>query len=199
MSLTNINICNIALSKAGITKTITALTGTDILSVQCNNFYENIRDEVLEMHPWPFAKRIEQLCYVAGTEYAGWDYTYEYPDDAVKIRRIFTDTSTLEEINEFDVVINYDLDEKYIVAKVGDEAYAEYTAQVTDPDLWSKTFINAMTTRLASELIIPLTTNPEKKQELLKEYQLFLDMARLSSAEQGYRKPFANNTFMNAR
>ncbi len=66
---TDINICNLALTKIGATP-ISALTGTDKISVACNELYEPTRDYLLTKYNWNFAKKRKKLFnleYVAST------------------------------------------------------------------------------------------------------------------------------------
>lgn len=199
MSLTVVNVCNMALSKTGLTTRITSLDGTDVASVQCNTFYEAIRDLVLREHPWKFSNRLAQLTEISGYSKPGWSYTYEYPSDCLKARRLYRDVSMEEQIDQFDVIVGDDLETKYIVAEEGDEVYLEYTAMSTDPSVWSAEFVSALTARLASELVMPLQADISRKEALLKEYDYMLSRAKFSSAQEGYRELFEKNTFKDAR
>lgn len=52
MAFTDLNICNLALSKLGQYPLITALTNLDKISVLCNQMYGPARDAVLRAHAW---------------------------------------------------------------------------------------------------------------------------------------------------
>src|SRR5512146_1689119 len=94
MTLTDIQICNMALGHIGVTKFIAALTDRSNEANVCNLYYEQARDFVLEDLPWPFATRYISLGLVtdftALTIPHDWSYAYRYPSDCVFARRLVT-------------------------------------------------------------------------------------------------------------
>ena len=197
MAMTDIIICNMALSKAGITQPITSLSGTDVRSIQCNLYYANTRDEVLREYEWPFAVRVEEMCEVSTAEYNGWDYVYEYPENALKLTRIYS-SGVGKSLHEYRVISQYDGDGKWVLTNLGD-AWCEYIMQITDCDQFTPDFIDALSTLLASKLVIALESDYKRQSNLMQLYQFSLDKAKLNAAREGYVEPYVYNAFKSAR
>lgn len=66
MAVTEVSICNMALSRVGHT-TITALSDANDAARQCNLHYEPSRDALLRSHPWNFAVKRTRLITQAET------------------------------------------------------------------------------------------------------------------------------------
>ena len=94
MPLSDVQICQLALTRIGSTATINSLnpqqdssTETAVLSV----VYPLSRDYVLASFPWPFAKVTAVLAQVSTTGIPWsqeWYYAYAMPGDCLKMRRI---------------------------------------------------------------------------------------------------------------
>lgn len=66
MAVTEVSICNMALSRIGHT-TISALSDANDAARQCNLHYEPSRDGLLRAHPWNFAMKRTRLITQAET------------------------------------------------------------------------------------------------------------------------------------
>lgn len=86
-------IVNMALQEIGISKPITSLTEEGSQEAACARLiYTEVVDTVLRDHPWGFATEYADLVWEAGSiespVNADWYYTYELPDDCVRVRRV---------------------------------------------------------------------------------------------------------------
>lgn len=86
-------LCNIALSKAGVTQQITDLsTEVTVEAVTARLHYAEEVEATLRAFPWPFATRYATLTLVAGTSSVAangdWQYAYRAPTGALFSRRI---------------------------------------------------------------------------------------------------------------
>lgn len=94
-TISEVSICNLALSRMGSTQLITSITGTQLspAASQCQVWYPQDRDALLSDFPWPFAEAYMVLNEVAGPETtqtranAQWLRSYRYPPDCLKMRR----------------------------------------------------------------------------------------------------------------
>ncbi len=78
-----ISICNAALRKVGAS-TITSLNQGTKNSNFCNDRYAELRDALLEMHPWNFAVKTAKLSQTVTTPAVRFDYQYNFPDDYIR-------------------------------------------------------------------------------------------------------------------
>src|SRR5688500_18089987 len=91
-----IGICNLALRRIGVRKVITDLGGESEEEIAANACYDHARDTVLDMFPWPFAMKyvmldlVEDFSEDTSDEIHEWGYSYRYPTDCLKLRRIVT-------------------------------------------------------------------------------------------------------------
>lgn len=181
-----IEICNLSLSRIG-QGSINSLTEASPQAQICNLLYANCRDALLREFPWNFATKNMLLAEVTQTV-PGWTYVYQYPPQALWVRKVFSAGSADTEIpSEYEVVSTGT--EKFICCDVY-EAYAKCTIKLHDPALFDPLFVEALTYKLASELTMPLTNSSGKTQEVLAKYQLAMANARLAGAvEGGAKKP----------
>ncbi|MFV0347305.1 MAG: hypothetical protein ACK5JO_01875, partial [Halodesulfovibrio sp.] len=114
-----ISICN---------KGLRYLGGEEILSLEqesrgarlCNQYYTEVRDELLEEHHWNFAARYVSLAPLPEVPLFGFARAYQLPADCLRVRR-------LRDNADFEVVENRDLYTDAVSAE------AVVTARVTDP------------------------------------------------------------------
>ena len=83
---TDVDICNIALGRIGVDRTIASLDEASKEGRNCKRFYPLARDLVLEAQPWPFAIRAKALApAVVAQLVPGWSYGYTLPADAASV------------------------------------------------------------------------------------------------------------------
>ncbi|CQR71379.1 hypothetical protein SOV_17380 [Sporomusa ovata DSM 2662] len=185
-----IQICNIALSHFGGGE-INSLDEASEAARSCNLFYENSRDEVLRDFPWPFARRIQVLA-LTGESVPGWDYCYQLPAKCLRARRVFASNDMLEYSNPFDIY------EDKLLCNVA-SAYLEYTVQVVDPVLFDAKFSQALSFKLASELVIKLLGNATRKQEFYTQYQQTLGEAKTAAMRERYQERQYKSSWVDGR
>lgn len=159
----DVQICNITLSRVGISMQIQQLTERTKEAIACNLVYANVRDRVLSAAPWPFATRTVAL-QLTGTAPQQWTYQYEYPNDCLEVRGIYPPRDGIDVKAfrqwmktarvEYEVQAG-DADQKVICTDI-ENAVAVYTRRVTDPQKFSALFGNAFAWALAAEVAIPL-------------------------------------------
>ncbi|MCK4518441.1 hypothetical protein KAT92_06695 [Candidatus Babeliales bacterium] len=199
-----IEICNLALSniRAG---SINSFTEGSLQAQQCNLKYSILRNRVLK-ESWGFNHKIRALS-VLTTEVFNWVYAYQYPTDCLKINRLVgaheelsnTDAdvvsrlldSQLLPIRDTQPIVSYELfnfdDNKVIGANEAD-LRIDYTAKITDPNLFSDDFILALSHLLASELAIPLIgaeVGRQLRSDSLQMYKEYLHAAIADDMNEG--------------
>lgn len=204
-----VEICNLALSniRAG---SINSLTESSLQAQQCNLKYSFLRDRCLAELPWVFNRKIEALA-VLTTDVFNWAYAYQYPVNALKIHRLVGAYEQLSNVDA-DVVsrlldsqllplkdlrnqVPYEVfnfsDNKVIGANEA-ELRVDYSAKITDPNLFSPDFIMALSHLLSSELAIPLVGGELGRQlrsDSLQIYKEYLSTAMANDLNDQYSTP----------
>lgn len=153
-------ICNMALSKIKRQR-IDSLNDPSEEAKECSIYYEHIRKQLLRLYPWGFARHVEKLA-LRVDKVPGWDFCYGYPRDCLAITFVFDEMHAKckeMERQEFQALTVTGAD-KVIATNVQD-AWAEYTYNVRNTDVFSEEFVEAMACMLAASLAIPLTGNTD--------------------------------------
>lgn len=199
-----VEICNLALSniRAG---SINSLTEASVQAQQCNLKYPIMRDRCLRELPWQFNRKIKALATVE-TEIHGWPVAYQYPVDCLKIRRLMTQyeatTNSMDDrahrhrvIPDLESAIPYEVfnfdDDKTIGANQT-ELRIDYSAKVTNTDLYSDDFVLALSHLLSAELAIPIVgaeLGRSLRDDSLSMYKSYMANAMATDQNDQYHEP----------
>jgi len=164
----SVEIANLSLAMIGADP-IVGFSDQSIQAQLCDRFYTPTRDEVLESRNWTFAIKRATLTGTANSAFSEWAYTYTLPSDYLRLIQI--DKDEVETIQS-----KYALEgNKLLSDRVGIEIC--YVAKVTQVDLYSPLFVEALATKLAIKLAGPL-----QKPDMVK--QLFLTYAKIQETPQ---------------
>jgi hypothetical protein len=212
-----VDICNLALSHIGV-PTIQALTESNRQARECSRLYPLLRDAVLSEFPWNFARRRVVLALVSGEEVSGWTFVYAYPSDCLRALEIYNPLTTqtytdgqyvsgqlIESIVKvksdkikFEIAVNEAKNQRLILT---DQEAAEliYTARVEDTNLFSSSFIDALSWRVAADLAIPLKGKMPLQQQMLAVYEAKLGKSRQANANEHFEPPSGVSSYVTAR
>ena len=166
-------ICTLALAYLG---------QAPISSLQQNNeparwlqlFYEPVRDEVLRTHNWAFATAEKPLVCVQTPVATGGDYLYQYPADALFIRRVYVaGAENLAFTERFDPTLT-----QRVLCAAQPHAVACYTRRITDETQFDPAFVKCFALALAGDCALALTGDIELAAQLQQKYTLYLEEAR---------------------
>lgn len=196
MAQSDVQICNMALARIGISIPIASLTESSNEARMCSLFYEHCRDQALQAFPWKFARKTAALQDI-GTPPQGWAYRYSYPNDCLKaLRLVYEGGNTLTYTNYngggftynvkpvFDVVEDSANAGRAIVANDA-EVYLEYTMRVTDPTVFDPMFTSALAWLIASEIATPLSADAKYAQSAYQSYMGAVNDALANSWNEG--------------
>jgi hypothetical protein len=204
-----VEICNLALSNIRASS-INSLDESSLQAQQCKLKYPFMRDRLLAELPWGFNRKIRALSLLT-TEIFNWAYAYQYPTDCLKIHRLVgaheelanADADVVSRLLDSQLLPLKDLrtqvpyevfnfsDNKTIGANEAD-LRIDYSAKVTDPNLFSSDFTLALSHLLASELAIPIVGAENGRQlrsDSLQLYKSYLDAAMANDLNDGYDTP----------
>lgn len=194
----NTDICNMALSYIGKNR-INSLDEKSEAARQCKIHYEHVRRQLLSAQRWVFAERTVKLA-ILNSEVPGWDYVYAYPQQCLNIRQIYDVNGAAgkdDEFHEYTVVTIND-STKAICTNI-ENAWADYTADTENANIFSPDFTEALARGLAAALSVPLMGSANTQQVQYQLMQAAVARARLQSEQENHHKPEFPDTYFKAR
>lgn len=189
----DVQICNMALARIG-QKSISSLTEASTAARFCAALFEYARDAVMEDYPWNFATARLALADL-GDPPDDWSYRYAWPSGCLRAVEILPavkgDTAPSYKVENYN-------DVRCILTDKAD-AVLIYVKQVTDPNLFSQLFIQALSYRLGAELADPLTGDLQRQQKCETMYQNVIRSAWASDADQGQPDAVPDAAWIEAR
>ena len=167
--MTKTEIANIALAKFREGRITDIESTTDSVAVVMNDQYDHALALVLEEHRWNFAGKRVTLTKLSEDPPFGWSYQYQLPSDIIR----------LKDVNGEDVEASSKLFaiEGTALLTNDDEVTITYVAKVTDTNLFSPSFTEALTFKLASITCGRLTGDADLAIMLDKQYNYALSKA----------------------
>lgn len=181
-----VDVCNLALSRLGHGKRITALTDATQEARLCSALYEQARDEVLSDFPWPGLRKAVALAEITDPLIPGWSYAYEVPVDCLTVLALMPETGVrypmrwgdiwndrleLRQRYPFEIQLKASEDARQIVTDLPD-AYLLYVAQINDPNVWGPLLRSAIAWKIASEVGLPLQAKLDMVQNAMNQYEV---------------------------
>ena len=119
-------------------------------TVACARHFSFVRDRLLKLHPWVFARRTAAPARRTDAV-AGWDYAFALPTDCLKVLAVVEGGMALThfEIVDGELLCNYET------------VHLRYTAKVTDTSKWDPAFEDAFCAALAGEIAAAVTVNAQ--------------------------------------
>src|SRR4051794_27811539 len=105
-----VSICNLALTNLG-KENINALSEPTAEARACNQFYDHVRDLLLQGYPWRFAGKTQSIAAIGNTKLGAWSYAYSRPVDCLKVRWLRPEYATDDPSTIADEIANrYDIE-----------------------------------------------------------------------------------------
>lgn len=199
-------ICNLALGWLG-ENPITAITDPSRAAQLCNTNFDLLRDAVLEEGEWGFAlKQAGPLAPVSPGPTFGPGSLFNLPEDCLRVLRcldssdvgsissVFTDGMSAFPASR----LQWRREGRAVRAEVT-AIYVEYIAKITDTELFSPGFTQAMAARLAAELSMPITNSATMFQTMWKLYSGKLRDGLNLDNMQGRQQPIRSDQLTRVR
>jgi len=164
-----VGMANAALSKLGV-NLITSLADNSEPARRCNQRFDDILDDMLQMTNWGFAIKRATLAPLGDAPDHGYTYQCTLPSDCLHV---------IEEINDEE----WEIEDGYFVSD-SNAPEIKYIAKVTDVNKLSAAFREAFALRLASELAVPLAGSSALSDSLFDKYLRKLSSAMARDAQQ---------------
>lgn len=195
----DVEICNIALSRVAYTQPIVSFTEKSKAAELCRVFYGPLRELVLQAFPWPFAESIVALASL-GSPAPGWAFRYRYPADCLKVRNIVVpgQRMTMTSDQRIAYKIGYDSGGRVIHTDQIDAACC-FTFKVEDSTFFDPAFADVLAWRLAMDLALPLSSKSDLQQFATQQYNLALSIAKGSAFQESQDDPDPESEFIRVR
>lgn len=192
MAISKIDIANMALGRAGV-QGIASFTEESEPAAAVGLFFDRARRKILRSHPWNFATEAKALA-VTTEEPVGWDYQYGLPADALRPLYIYNSAAS----NPNDDSIKFEVRGPYLLTNEED-ATLVYVKDVTDPNKYDESFIDAFAYQLAADIIVYLSGDRAMSQTLLQMAAFAVQSAAAVDANVGRNPRYDGSTFIDAR
>ena len=194
MASSDITICNLALGNIGSSR-IVSIDDASQPARYCKLFFYQCRDEVLRSHAWNFANARAALTALSTAPAFGYDYQYQLPTDCLRVLQ-------LNSFEETEARPTFAVEQGMLLTDE-DTAQILYTARIEDANLYDPLFIKALSIKLASDIVTPLTGSRAQAGELMQEFEGMLKgLAATQDSNEGRIKrklPWVESDFVRSR
>ncbi|HCQ9867926.1 hypothetical protein [Acinetobacter baumannii] len=162
MSVSNVIICNNALSRIG-GRQIASFDENTELAQLCRNNYDITRLSLLRAHPWSCAKKRQILSPISTYPSFGYGHAFPLPSDYVRVLAVNTE--------------RYEIENRYILADT-ETVYLEYIFDNKVEQTWDSMLIEAITLKMAYILCKPVTGSSAERDALDQEFARLIAVAK---------------------
>lgn len=178
-----VSICNMALSNIG-KDSITALAEASTEARACRQFYDHVRDTLLQSYPWRFAGKTQSLAQVENDKIGAWGFAYTRPNDCLKVRWIRPQYSKNESSSLADEIKHpYDIEGDRVYCNLS-PAFLRYTFRHVDPTKYSPLFVEALAWHMSVRLAMPLTRDPKVRADAYELARIMTGSAQVADANE---------------
>jgi hypothetical protein len=156
------DISNLALANLGQIA-LTDIEDQTPVGAYCRTHFYNVRDSVLQSHPWNFAMDRIELSRLSDEPLSGWAYYYQIPSTCLRVMQI-------NDVYPWDCNGYYSI-EGGKLATDWETVIIKYVKREEDTSLYPPLFIEALAVKLAEKLSIPLKGSEETRQALVAQYK----------------------------
>lgn len=193
MSFTAVDtkVANMAIRNLGEGAEIQNLATDDSEEGQaCRVYFEQARDETLEIFDWNFARKFATaLGLVSSDPTAWWRYAYRVPPDCVAFRSIPNGRARSARDEEIDFETVPDAQGMLVYTNQAD-AGGKYTFRQTNLGFWSSTAKTLLSFRLAYYIAPSISEKEEKSVEMLAKFRaLQPDALAVSGSQKRFAEP----------
>ena len=149
--VSTVDVVNVALRRVGASR-ITSLSENDASAVVANDLFDAIVDDLFRQHAWNFATKRAKLAQLVEEPTFEFDHAYTMPANWIRTISVHPNSAGAGTM----FYREEQLDDKRVILTSADDVYLRYVARVTDPNLWSTDFRNAVSMILARDFAIPL-------------------------------------------
>ena len=195
--VTAVDVCNTALDLIGHAKRITSIAPPDgsAEAAVCAEHYTDCVNELLDAHHWNFATVKRELVALAESDDPAWEHCYEVPEGLLRIISVIPADATDNHYTAtaavpVDYEVHADSDDVVRIYTDLEDAWLRFTKYVTNPSLFSPTFLEALQWKLASRIAGPLIKGNEgaaERDRCMQQHMFAMGKATQNDARQQRR------------
>ena len=202
----DIDICNLALMRAGVTKQVASMQDRSVEGMACAALYPLARDAALTSFSWPWATRRAGLQLLSGgtppveVPRSGWRYVYALPTDCLMPLYIwpgFPNPRPEERVPYTTELAKGGGSRVLLTDK--DSAELVYVARVSAASVYPPAFVQALAWLVASELARALRKDEAVASRLYTQWQVALSQAAATALRESQSEPPPPPDFLKAR
>jgi hypothetical protein len=195
MSISNVQIANMALSHIGARSAIQSFTESSTEAAQAQLWFEYCLKQVLESYDWAFARKRVALALLetvsddtTDNAYYEWVYRYQYPSDCLVMRKISNPAGPQEDAVPYEVEASEDNETRTIFTNMED-AIGVYTFYNDEPSMFSSHFVDTVAALLAHRMAYAITGKRTIANDMLQLYQAMIRAAPAVDANERMDPP----------
>lgn len=206
---TVVEICNQALSLVGTESRILGINDSTNEGKQCRTHYDQVRRSLLEDNDWQFARTQSDMA-LSTQGVADYDYVYQMPPNCIVMREVRAPTELVSAYGA-NLALSADgapepfevrriLGQSYVVTDV-EEAVGFFTQDVTQAGLYPPSFVEAMVTKLAMKIAMPISRKRTILEDATNAHRVAMEAALRSNAITQVKKDYKpiNASWVNQR
>lgn len=171
------DIVNVAMRRIGA-KRIVSLSDGSTPANAANDIYTEVRDSLLRSNPWNFATKRLKLAQSSTTPVFAFDFGYPLPSDWIR-------TVSVHDNDAGHSTILYKMEQingQNSIVTSRSEVWLRYVSRITDPNLMTADFREALIFTLARDLSIPLASSNSLELRMSVKADRAIARARSSDA-----------------
>lgn len=167
------DIANLALTIIG-EPAISSIDDENTAGRTCRRILPLLRDELLRLHDWNFARKQAELAASATEPTFRWSNAFPLPADYLCLR-------STEDDDDPAGTVEWEIQGRSILTDEAAPLYITYTRRITDPGQFDAAFTTALAARMAIDLALPLTDSAQRTARAENAFNRAIAAARGSS------------------
>lgn len=159
-----VSICNQAISWLG-GNLIINLDDDTTEAILCNANYDLLRDAVLEEGKWTFATRRMELVLSGSPPPSGYEQAFTIPPEVLTVIMATPFQNNKNITEDFD----WRREEEFVVCDV-ERVWIKAIVRIVDVSKFSPMFNQALASRIAADIAVPLTESTKKEANMWAKY-----------------------------
>lgn len=183
-----IDLCNMALARVG-QNAITSFSDNTDAAKRCSVLFDPVVDIVMSASEW--TTLIKRVQLVATTTTPVYDFTYEFqlPPGILKL---------IEIADNRDKITEYKREGDKLLCNISPISI-KYTIREENTQLWGPHLYEAVTLKLAAELVYPLTGNAGLIEGFERKYAIWMRRAAALDNQQASQEALISNDLLIVR
>jgi hypothetical protein len=180
-----VEICNLALSRLGTRASIASIDEASVEARLCKAGYASCRDTLLRDFDWGFARRIETLAGRDESPPSGWSHVYSLPNRCVRFRGLWNGPGAAPADWALGNITDSAGNDAVAIFAGTAQATGIYTRAIENTELFSASFVQALSWRLAEMIALPITNKEALADAIARCTQAKVTEAMASEANEG--------------